>query len=171
MIENAATGSSAYFDCCGRALEVASLQPVGCYASVHVPFTHRAGGKLAPRFEDGVFLGYASSADRYLVYVMGTTCTTRWTEDVAFNDVFFPWAARLGAPAVGVRSGSASGGQGARPQRLPSQSPPLLGRCLMARGGMVLLGLVLERPALRRRLSLDSPPVEAADAIKIFCRL
>ncbi|CAN0144769.1 unnamed protein product, partial [Heterosigma akashiwo] len=79
-----------YFDRRGRAPDVASLHPFGCYVSVHVPFARRAGGKLAPRSEDGVFLGYDSSADRYLVYVMGTACTTRWTKDVVFNDVVFP---------------------------------------------------------------------------------
>mmetsp|Transcript_10559 Transcript_10559/g.14743 ORF Transcript_10559/g.14743 Transcript_10559/m.14743 type:complete len:225 (+) Transcript_10559:163-837(+) len=84
-----ATGSSVYYDRHGLAPQVASLHPFGCNASsVHVPFACCcAGGKLAPRSEDdGVFLlGSDSSADRYLVYVMGTTCTTRWNKEVVFT--------------------------------------------------------------------------------------
>ncbi|CAN0081282.1 unnamed protein product, partial [Heterosigma akashiwo] len=95
MYENEATGSSAYYDRRGVAPDISSLHRFGCSASIHVPFARRTGcNKLAPRSEDGFFLGYSTEGDSYVVHVLGTVGTIRTTRDVVFHDRVFPWLAR-----------------------------------------------------------------------------
>ncbi|CAM9566685.1 unnamed protein product, partial [Heterosigma akashiwo] len=96
MYENEATGSSAYYDRRGVAPDIGSLHPFGCSASIHIPFARRTtgGNKLAPRSEDGVFLGYSTEGDSYVVHFLGTVGTVRTTRDVVFHDCVFPWLAR-----------------------------------------------------------------------------
>ena len=152
MYENEATGSSAYYDRRGVAPDIGSLHPFGCSASIHIPFARRTGGnKLAPRSEDGVFLGYSTEGDSYVVHVLGTVGTIRTTRDVVFHDRVFPWLARSSSSSSppSLASGAA--------RRLGPDSGAGLRDGTGWDDPLPVVGGAACRPPAARRLSIVSP--------------